>query len=77
MAHASPPSGKHKVFANFTFFTHIAPCSIPNRHVNTGGVGGATPPILYPVGKSEGSWKIQGCSEKAISIRKCLFIPKN
>ena len=41
-----------------------------------GGVGCDTPPILCPVGKSEGSRKIQGCSEKAISIR-CLMIRKN
>ena len=35
------------------------------------GVWGATPPILHPVGKSEESRKIQGCSEQAMSIRKC------
>ena len=42
------------------------------------GCGGVRhPPILYPVGKSEGSRKIQGCSEKAISIKRCLIIRKN
>ena len=39
--------------------------------------GGATPPIIYPIGKPESSQKIDGFSEKARSIGMISIIGEN
>ena len=68
---------KNLVKRKFQCGLTLARSSFKLNKILTGGCGVRHPPILYPVGKSEGSRKIQGSFEKAISIRRCIIIRKN